>query len=155
MLLHGSKKVQNLVVHCWKYLIRKYRDSFGHVGFCRKGAEMAEISANCKSCFLDFLCQTYILVKFHVSNCFFWKHTLKRRRMKTWKTVLALREPELFERRKILKIGQVVAILVHFELVAFYSETEYATLFKREHLRSRWGSLSVIEFVNLKYDVHE
>ena len=47
-----------------------------------------------------------------------------KRRMKTWKTVLAMRQPELFEKRKILKIGQVVVILVHFEVESFYSVTE-------------------------------
>ena len=48
-----------------------------------------------------------------------------RRRVKTLKTVLAMRQPELFEKRKILKIGQVVAILVHFADHLFYSVTEY------------------------------
>ena len=47
-----------------------------------------------------------------------------RRRVKTLKTVLAMRQPELFEKRKLLKIGQVVAILVHPEVFRFYSETE-------------------------------
>ena len=47
-----------------------------------------------------------------------------RRRVKTLKTVLAMRQPELFEKRKILKIGQVVAILVHFADHSLYSVTE-------------------------------
>ena len=46
--------------------------------------------------------------------------------MKTWKTVLEMAQPELFEKRKILKIGQVVVILVHFEVDQFYSVTEYS-----------------------------
>ena len=41
------------------------------------------------------------------------------------KTVLEMLEPELFGKRKILKIGQVVVILVHFEVTPFYSMTEY------------------------------
>ena len=45
--------------------------------------------------------------------------------MKTWKTVLEMTKPEFFEKRKILKIGQVVVILVHFELDPFYSVNEY------------------------------
>ena len=51
-----------------------------------------------------------------------------RRRVKTLKTGLAMRQPELFEKRKILKIGQVVAILVHFADHSLYSVTEYFTL---------------------------
>ena len=47
-----------------------------------------------------------------------------RRRVKTLKTVLAMRQPELFENKNILKIGQVVAILVHFADPLFYSVTE-------------------------------
>ena len=47
-----------------------------------------------------------------------------RRRVKTLKTVLAMRQPELFEKRKFLKIGPVVAILVHFADASLYSVTE-------------------------------
>ena len=47
-----------------------------------------------------------------------------RRRVKTLKTGLAMRQPELFEKRKILKIGQVVAILVHFAVDMLYSVTD-------------------------------
>ena len=47
-----------------------------------------------------------------------------RRRVKTLKTVLAMRQPALFEKNKILKIGQVVGILVHFADTLLYSETE-------------------------------
>ena len=39
-------------------------------------------------------------------------------------TVLEAAHLELFEKRKIVKIGQVVAILVHPEVFRFYSETE-------------------------------
>ena len=48
-----------------------------------------------------------------------------RRRVKTLKTGLAMRQPALFEKRKILKIGQVVVILVHFEVVRVFSTSEY------------------------------
>ena len=48
-----------------------------------------------------------------------------RCRVKTLKTVLESAHLELFEKRKILKIGQVVVILVHCEVLWFYSETEY------------------------------
>ena len=46
-----------------------------------------------------------------------------RRRVKTLKTVLAMRQPALFEKNKVLKIGQVVVILVRFELGRFFFDT--------------------------------
>ena len=57
-----------------------------------------------------------------------------RRCVKTLKTVLAMRHPELFEKRKILKIGQVVAILVHFADHPLYSVTEYSRLATHDEL---------------------
>ena len=48
-----------------------------------------------------------------------------RCRVKTLKTVLESAHLELFEKRKILKIGQVVVILVHCEVLVLYSDTEY------------------------------
>ena len=48
-----------------------------------------------------------------------------RRRVKTLKTVFESSRWELFERNKILKIGQVLVILVHFEAGWLFSTSEY------------------------------
>ena len=49
-----------------------------------------------------------------------------RRRVKTLKTVLESSRWELFEKNKILKIGQELVILVHFEVVTVFSTSEYS-----------------------------
>ena len=91
------KKFQN-------FLITKYRQNFGHFGFCVKNKEIAEISI--KSCFLDFWCQIHILVKFHVCNFFFWKVTLKTPKNEVkWDF-----QPKIGKSQKIQKILKIQKI---------------------------------------------
>ena len=72
-----------------------------------------------------------------------------RRRVKTLKTYLAMRQPELFEKRKILKIGQVAAIIVHFELDPFIPSHDIIA-YRKSLLRCQKFSCNYFKSVTLE-----